>query len=152
MGKKSAVVLMTLGGILFFFIGLPVVAIGLMKTPPEPSVFLFAIMFAVFLFIIIPLWMMHHGFSKYRTEVHIEKERKALEMQKMQIEKERRALELERIRQQRGKIAKGEIDLEKPPVTREREIIKEIVKIRCRYYGKLYDERSDKCPHCGASA
>ena len=152
MGKKSAVVLMVLGGILFFFIGLPVIAIGLMNPSPEPSTFLFAIMFEVFLFIIIPLWMMHHGFSKYRTEVYIEKERKALETQKTQVEKERRVLELERIKLQREKIAKGEIDLEKPPVTREREIIKEIVKIRCRYCGKLYPERLDRCPHCGASA
>ncbi len=96
--------------------------------------------------------MVYHGFSKYRTEAHVEKDRKALEMQKMQIEKERRALELERIKKQREKIAKGDIDLEKPPVTREREIIKEIVKIRCRYCGKLYDERLDGCPHCGASA
>jgi len=151
MGKKTAVVLMVLGGILFFFIGLPVIAIGLMNPPPELSVFLFAIIFAVCLFIFIPLWMTYYGFSKYRTEVRIEKERKALEMQKMQIETERGVLELERIKQQREKIAKGEIDLEKPPVTREREIIKEIVKIRCRYCGKLYDQRLDRCPHCGAS-
>lgn len=151
MGKKIAVILMVLGGILFFFIGLPVIAIGLMNPPPEPSTFLFAIMFAVCLFIIVPLWMIYHGFSKYRSEVHVENEWKAMEMQKTQIEKERRALELERIKQQREKVARGEIDLEKPPVTREREIIKEIVKIRCRYCGKLYDERLDRCPHCGAS-
>lgn len=143
---------MVFGGILFFFIGLPVITFLFMTPPPEQSAFFFAMMFAVFLFIIIPLWMMYHGFSKYRTEAHVEKEQKALEMQKMQVEKERRALELERIKQQREKIAEGEIDLEKPPVTREREIIKEIVKIRCRYCGKLHHERLNRCPHCGASA
>jgi len=151
MGKKIAVVLMVLGGVLFFFIGLPVIAIGLLNPPPELSTFFLAIIFAVCLFIIIPVWMMYYGFSKYRSEVHVEKERKAMEMQKRQIEKELRALELERIKQQREKIAKGETDLEKPSVIREREIIKEIVKIKCRYCGRLYDQRLDRCPHCGAS-
>ena len=35
------------------------------------------------------------------------------------------------------------------PVIREKEIIKEIVKIRCPYCNNLYDEKEDKCPHCG---
>ena len=34
-------------------------------------------------------------------------------------------------------------------IAREREIIKEIVKIRCPYCNNLYDEKYDKCPHCG---
>ena len=34
-------------------------------------------------------------------------------------------------------------------VVKEREIIKEIVKVRCGHCGNLYDERQDKCPHCG---
>jgi hypothetical protein len=33
----------------------------------------------------------------------------------------------------------------------EREIIREIVKIRCPYCGNLYDETEDKCPHCGGT-
>jgi predicted Zn-ribbon and HTH transcriptional regulator len=36
-------------------------------------------------------------------------------------------------------------------VYREKEILREIVKIRCRYCGRLYEERLDRCPHCGAS-
>lgn len=37
-------------------------------------------------------------------------------------------------------------------VIKEREVIvKEIVKIRCSYCKKLYDETLDKCPNCGAS-
>lgn len=37
-------------------------------------------------------------------------------------------------------------------VVREREVIvKEIVKIRCPYCHKLYDESDNKCPNCGAS-
>jgi len=39
---------------------------------------------------------------------------------------------------------------EKRRVVKEREIIKEIVKIRCSYCHKLYDERHDRCPYCGA--
>lgn len=39
---------------------------------------------------------------------------------------------------------------EKPAtVVKEREIIREIVKIRCPYCNNLYDEKYDKCPHCG---
>jgi hypothetical protein len=34
---------------------------------------------------------------------------------------------------------------------REREIIREIVKVRCPYCGNLYDETEDKCPHCGGT-
>lgn len=36
-----------------------------------------------------------------------------------------------------------------PPVS-QKEIIREIVKIRCSYCGNLYDEIQDKCPYCGA--
>lgn len=39
---------------------------------------------------------------------------------------------------------------ESQPVIKEKEIIREIVKIRCSYCGNLYDENLDKCPHCGA--
>lgn len=35
------------------------------------------------------------------------------------------------------------------PVVREREIIREIVKIRCPYCGNTYDEKEDVCPYCG---
>jgi len=38
---------------------------------------------------------------------------------------------------------------EEPAVIKERETIREIVKIRCQYCGNLYDEKDDKCPHCG---
>lgn len=37
-----------------------------------------------------------------------------------------------------------------PQVVREKEIIREVVKIRCSYCGSLYDENLDKCPNCGA--
>jgi hypothetical protein len=36
------------------------------------------------------------------------------------------------------------------PQVREREIIREIVKIKCPYCGQLYDQNEDKCPNCGA--
>ena len=36
-------------------------------------------------------------------------------------------------------------------ITREKEIIKEIVKIKCRYCGKLYDQHENKCSYCGGS-
>jgi len=38
---------------------------------------------------------------------------------------------------------------ETQPTIKEREIIREIVKIRCPYCSNLYDETEDKCPHCG---
>jgi len=38
---------------------------------------------------------------------------------------------------------------EEAAVVKEREIIREIVKIRCPYCNNLYDEKYDKCPHCG---
>lgn len=37
-----------------------------------------------------------------------------------------------------------------PVIIREKEIIREIVKIRCRHCGNLYLETLDKCPSCGA--
>jgi len=47
-------------------------------------------------------------------------------------------------------IEKMEVSTE--PIVREKEIIKEkevVVKVRCPYCGKLYDEVLDTCPHCG---
>ena len=38
---------------------------------------------------------------------------------------------------------------EKRRVVREREIVREIVKIRCQFCGNLYDESTDRCPYCG---
>ena len=38
---------------------------------------------------------------------------------------------------------------EQTTITREKEIIKEIVKIKCRYCGRLYDQHENKCPYCG---
>ena len=50
-----------------------------------------------------------------------------------------------------AKEAQGEITPENQLVIREREIIHEIVEIRCPYCGNLYDEKPDKCPHCGGT-
>lgn len=38
---------------------------------------------------------------------------------------------------------------EDQPIVKEREMIREIVKIRCPYCGHLYEEKLDRCPHCG---
>jgi rubrerythrin len=35
-------------------------------------------------------------------------------------------------------------------INQEKVIIKEIVKIRCRYCGFTYDQGLDSCPNCGA--
>lgn len=40
---------------------------------------------------------------------------------------------------------------ESQPTVKEREIIREIVKIRCPYCGNLYDETENKCPNCGGT-
>lgn len=43
-----------------------------------------------------------------------------------------------------------ELETERVPSVAERTIIiREIVKIRCRYCGGLYDEVKDRCPYCG---
>ena len=44
----------------------------------------------------------------------------------------------------------GQTPSETQPTIKEREIIREIVKIRCPYCNGLYDETEDKCPNCGA--
>ena len=42
---------------------------------------------------------------------------------------------------------------EKPPVlVREREVIREVVKIRCPYCKTLYEESLGRCPKCGSPA
>jgi len=48
-------------------------------------------------------------------------------------------------------LRKGEVEgaSAKSEVIREKEVIREIVKVRCRYCGQLYEEKLDKCPHCG---
>jgi len=48
-----------------------------------------------------------------------------------------------------GKEVLGQEESENQLVVKEREIIREIVKIRCSYCGNLYEETLDKCPHCG---
>lgn len=37
-------------------------------------------------------------------------------------------------------------------VVKEKIIIRETVKLRCRYCGNLYDQGMNRCPHCGATA
>lgn len=39
---------------------------------------------------------------------------------------------------------------EPQPTVKEKEIIREVIKIRCSYCGNLYDENDDKCPYCDA--
>lgn len=36
------------------------------------------------------------------------------------------------------------------PEVMEKEVIREVVKIKCPYCGQLYDQTEDKCPNCGA--
>jgi DNA-directed RNA polymerase subunit RPC12/RpoP len=43
----------------------------------------------------------------------------------------------------------GTRPVEGTSMVKEREIIREIIKIRCPYCNNLYDERYDNCPHCG---
>jgi flagellar basal body-associated protein FliL len=47
-----------------------------------------------------------------------------------------------------GKI-QDQTSSEAQPIVKEKEIIREVVKIRCSYCGNLYDENQDKCPYCG---
>ncbi len=36
------------------------------------------------------------------------------------------------------------------PFVVQREVIREIVKVRCPYCNQLYEEKLDTCPYCGA--
>jgi len=36
------------------------------------------------------------------------------------------------------------------PATGEKVIVREIVKVRCKHCGNLFDVTLDKCPNCGA--
>ncbi len=38
-----------------------------------------------------------------------------------------------------------------PMGSREKEIVREVIKVRCPYCGNLYDETLEKCSTCGAS-
>jgi len=40
---------------------------------------------------------------------------------------------------------------QQPAVYKEKEIIKEIVKVRCPYCGALVEQGVSRCPHCGAA-
>jgi rubrerythrin len=37
-----------------------------------------------------------------------------------------------------------------PPLV-VREIIREIIKVKCSHCGNLYDQKEDRCPYCGAA-
>lgn len=51
-----------------------------------------------------------------------------------------------------GRKSIKEREVVSPKVVKEKEIVKEvIVKVRCPYCHRLYDESIDTCPHCGAS-
>ena len=43
-------------------------------------------------------------------------------------------------------------DLESSELNQETIVVREIVKIRCRYCGSTYDQGLDNCPNCGAGA
>jgi len=47
------------------------------------------------------------------------------------------------------RVLQGEITSENQSMVKEREIIREIVKIRCPYCGHVYEEKLDRCSHCG---
>lgn len=151
MGKKSALVSIIIGGIVLFVIGLPVTFYLLVYSSQQgypASSIAISVLVSLVLFVLVPFWIMKKGYKNYRASRTLEREKQE---HQYQLEKERRALELDRVKYEREKIAKGITDSDKPVVSREREIIREIVKIRCTYCGKLYDERSGRCPHCGAS-
>jgi hypothetical protein len=40
---------------------------------------------------------------------------------------------------------------EKNEVVKEKEVVRQIIKVRCPYCGNLYDETLEKCSTCGAN-
>ena len=51
----------------------------------------------------------------------------------------------------KGRKTQDQTSYEVQPIVKEKEVIREVVKIRCSYCGNLYDENQDKCPYCGAN-
>lgn len=52
----------------------------------------------------------------------------------------------------KGRREKPPVEKEQTPaVVKEKEVVREIVKVRCRHCGTLCIETFDKCSHCGAS-
>jgi Na+/H+ antiporter NhaC len=49
----------------------------------------------------------------------------------------------------KGKKIPEQTTSENQPIIKEKEIIREKVKIRCLYCGNLCDEKLDNCPNCG---
>jgi len=64
----------------------------------------------------------------------------------------RRPEEGEEFDEEEVREAQGPIESRSGPTTiiKEREIIREIVKVRCRHCGSLYEEKLNSCPQCGA--
>jgi hypothetical protein len=58
------------------------------------------------------------------------------------------------LKEDKGTISNNEnqVKSDDEKVVKERIIIRESVKLRCRYCGNLYDQGMNKCPHCGATA
>jgi uncharacterized membrane protein len=51
----------------------------------------------------------------------------------------------------KGRKTQDQTSYEVQPIVKEKEVIREVVKIRCSYCGNLYDENQNKCPYCGAN-
>ena len=84
------------------------------------------------------------GFVKFIDDDGVE--RWGTPQQVKEWEKEREA----RIEREQERLREIE-EKRKAVLLKETTIIKEIVKVRCRYCGRLYDASLDKCPNCGAS-
>ena len=105
----------------------------------------------IILGIIIPILFFGVGFYQYRKPISQSALEKKLRKEKeKQIEDERRALELETLKAQRASVATEGVSAQPTPVTKE-VVTKEIVKVRCRYCGRLYIETAERCPNCGGT-
>ena len=49
---------------------------------------------------------------------------------------------------EKSKMTEPEPQPAQPAIVREREVIREIVKVKCSHCGNLYDQIEDKCPYC----
>jgi len=84
------------------------------------------------------------GFVKFINDDGVE--RWGTPQQVKEWKKERDA----RIKREQERLRENE-EKRRAVILKETTIVKEIVKVRCRYCGKLYNESLDKCPYCGAS-
>jgi hypothetical protein len=108
--------------------------------------------------VILSIWYSRKKDREERQRTEAERTLNVLDarMKEEEFEKKQRTLGLTKYESRNGEVRWGTPEQVAEWARADRasvEVIlqKEVVKIRCPYCGKLYDEHLSTCPHCGAS-